>query len=596
MLKKIIKNYTPTLKALDTVEEQARAIQDLYDQTREFYRWINSSEFKSLLKGDKGEKGDRGERGLPGIKGADGARGEVGLTGDKGEKGEKGDTGERGLQGIAGAQGEKGEKGERGLQGEKGDIGLTGPRGPKGDKGDIGEWLGIVEVYPTYVDMVRLETNPVDAGFYLIAEDNAERGDVYVYNALLGKYVFINNLVYDLMFQIIQGPAGRNYLTLTEGEHINEYGTASVEEGQVYRDNRGYMHTEFILNYLKGNGIVNKEWTPNDQDSGTSVLKLTFADGEVITVNIKNGKGIRGINKTNTEVLVDTYTITYSDNTTETFDVSNGRGITKIEKTSTDVLTDNYTITYNDGTTNTYTVVNGKGIARIEKTGTNVLVDTYTIYWNDNTTTTYDVTNGKGIISVTKTATDVLIDTYTIKFNDGTNTTYQVTNGKGIISIAFLNRDVLVDTYRIIFNDESYIDYTVTNGRGIVSVIKTETVGLIDTYTITYNDNTTSNFNVTNGRQKFLMEELYVGTGSVYTDVFLPSNKYENLESPNRFNITCNNNNIIVIYNDNNTYMIPPKMNGMDIPMTASTFTSDGKTYNVLISNNTYTGTFNIDI
>ena len=42
MLRKIIKDYTPTTKALDTPQEQARAIQDMYDQLREIYRWLNS--------------------------------------------------------------------------------------------------------------------------------------------------------------------------------------------------------------------------------------------------------------------------------------------------------------------------------------------------------------------------------------------------------------------------------------------------------------------------------------------------------------------------------------------------------------------------
>ncbi len=92
------------------------------------------------------------------------------------------------------------------------------------------------------------------------------------------------------------------------------------------------------------------------------------------------------------------------------------------------------------------------------------------------------------------------------------------------------------------------------------------------------------------------MEEIYVGAGSAYTDVYIVADKYENLESPNRFNITCNNNKIIVIYKDTNTYMGVPTMNGLDIPMVSSTFTDNDILYNVLTSVNSYTGAFNITI
>ena len=69
--------------------------------------------------------------------------------------------------------------------------------------------------------------------------------------------------------------------------------------------------------------------------------------------------GIRSIEKTSTNLLVDTYTITYADFTISTYNVSNGRGIVSIEKTSTEGLTDTYTITYNDETSTTYDVTNG---------------------------------------------------------------------------------------------------------------------------------------------------------------------------------------------------------------------------------------------
>ena len=72
-----------------------------------------------------------------------------------------------------------------------------------------------------------------------------------------------------------------------------------------------------------------------------------------------------------------------------------GQSIKGIEKTGTDVLVDTYTITLTDGTTSTFTVTNGKEISGISKTGTSGLVDTYTISFNDGTESTFTVTNGE---------------------------------------------------------------------------------------------------------------------------------------------------------------------------------------------------------
>lgn len=71
-----------------------------------------------------------------------------------------------------------------------------------------------------------------------------------------------------------------------------------------------------------------------------------------------------------------------------------GQSIKGIKKTSTSGLADTYTITLTDGTTSTFSVTNGKGIESISKTGTSGLVDTYTIRFNDGTTSTFTVTNG----------------------------------------------------------------------------------------------------------------------------------------------------------------------------------------------------------
>ena len=83
MLIRIIKRYTPNWKALDSPIKQAKVIQDVYDQIREFFSWLTSNEFHDSLKGDKGEQGEQGPRGEPG---------EIGPVGPKGDKGDKGDN------------------------------------------------------------------------------------------------------------------------------------------------------------------------------------------------------------------------------------------------------------------------------------------------------------------------------------------------------------------------------------------------------------------------------------------------------------------------------------------------------------------------
>ena len=95
-------------------------------------------------------------------------------------------------------------------------------------------------------------------------------------------------------------------------------------------------------------------------------------------------KVVTSIEKTGSEGLVDIYTIYYSDGTTSTFEIKNGAdgadgkdgengmdgkdgvdsddppiSIRAIEKTDTDGLVDTYTIYYTDGTTSTFQITNG---------------------------------------------------------------------------------------------------------------------------------------------------------------------------------------------------------------------------------------------
>ena len=87
MIKRVIKQFTPNWKCLDEPKEQAKAIQDLYDQMREILNYFNSSEFDIKTKGEKGDKGDTGEIGPQGIEGPVGPQGVQGIPGNDGENG-----------------------------------------------------------------------------------------------------------------------------------------------------------------------------------------------------------------------------------------------------------------------------------------------------------------------------------------------------------------------------------------------------------------------------------------------------------------------------------------------------------------------------
>ena len=106
------------------------------------------------------------------------------------------------------------------------------------------------------------------------------------------------------------------------------------------------------------------------------ILGLAVAFGVSVAVKPDVPVSVVSIQKTDSQGLVDTYTITLSDGTTSTFTVTNGKdgadgedgrdsdqaaaSITSIDKTATHGNVDTYTITLSDGTTSTFTVTNGK--------------------------------------------------------------------------------------------------------------------------------------------------------------------------------------------------------------------------------------------
>ena len=170
-----------------------------------------------------------------------------------------------------------------------------------------------------------------------------------------------------------------------------------------------------------------------DGDSFVDLESYNFyvkEDGAwVLKGNIKGANGLNGISivsveKTNTEDLIDTYTITYSDGNTTTFTVTNG-------------------VQGQDGNT----LLVGTGAPTSETTAnvgdSYIDVETWKLYvkgeenWTDKGSFKGDKGDqgeqGEQGVSITDIAYDSssgLVDTYLISYSDGTNDTFAVTNGQ----------------------------------------------------------------------------------------------------------------------------------------------------------------------
>ncbi len=281
------------------------------------------------------------------------------------------------------------------------------------------------------------------------------------------------------------------------------------------------------------------------------IYTITFSDGTTSTFAVTNGKdgvdgtqGIQGIQgepgedgHTPVITIQEGYWYIDGENTNvlaEGIKGDTGNGISSIEKTNTEGLVDTYTITFTDGTTSTFTLTNGKdgvdgkqGIQGIQgvpgKDGHTPVITIENGYWHiDGVSTIQEAQGvkgetGNGISSITKTSTEGLVDVYTITYTDGNTSLFTVTNGakgdqgeQGIQGIQGVPGEDGHTPVITIQEGYWYIDGVSTlqaaqgvkgeTGNGISSITKTNTSGLIDTYTITYTDGTTSTFTVTNGK------------------------------------------------------------------------------------------------
>ena len=89
-------------------------------------------------------------------------------------------------------------------------------------------------------------------------------------------------------------------------------------------------------------------------------------------------------------------------------------------------------------------------------------------------------------------------------------------------------------------------------------------------------------------------EDVYIGKGINYSSVMVAANHHDTVVKGEHINMTCNNSKVWIILKDSNNAPLL-MMSGTEIPLTAeSDITSEGVTYKVYSSTNTYNGTFNV--
>jgi len=165
----------------------------------------------------------------------------------------------------------------------------------------------------------------------------------------------------------------------------------------------GSTETFSVTNGINGIGIVSIELTSSAENVDTYTILLDNGTSQSFTVTngVKGDKGDQG------DVGADgksAYDIAVENGfygsiqdwllslVGEKGDL--GAEVSSVLKTDTNGLVDTYTIVFSNGLVSTFTVKNANHIASIEKTATSGLVDIYTITMSDGTTYPFTVTNG----------------------------------------------------------------------------------------------------------------------------------------------------------------------------------------------------------
>ena len=132
----------------------------------------------------------------------------------------------------------------------------------------------------------------------------------------------------------------------------------------VITNEKGERVYRYVFDAIDGRSVY--QFAVNAKGNGTSTTVTETASKSTVYAYVET-KAIYAIEFTGSNGLTDTYTISYTDGTVSYLYVKNGVGITSFEKTGTNGLEDTYKITYSDGSSKTITVMNGKDGEKGEK-------------------------------------------------------------------------------------------------------------------------------------------------------------------------------------------------------------------------------------
>lgn len=319
------------------------------------------------------KNGTQGPIGPQGPQGPQGKQGEAGAAGQKGDTGEKGDKGDTGPVGPKGDQGEKGDKGDQGPQGADGKDGKDGTngihathswngtvltitsasgtssadlrgeqgiQGIQGVKGDTGEPFFISKIYNSIQEMNEdYDSAEVKVGQFVLIEtgdvNDEDNAKLFVKGKL--AYEFLTDLSGAQGLRGPQGPEGPQGVQGPKGatgngiSSIVKTSTTGLVDTYTITYTSGTVSTFTVTNGAQGiQGIQGEK----GEDGHTPVITIQngkwYIDGVdsgVLAEGLKGetGNGISSIQKTNTNGLVDTYTITMTDRSIKTFTVTNGK-------------------------------------------------------------------------------------------------------------------------------------------------------------------------------------------------------------------------------------------------------------------------------
>ena len=242
--------------------------------------------------GEPGKDGIDGEQGIQGIQGPPGPPGAPGKDGANGLKGEPGTPGQRGADGERGPQGPPGPKGEPFKYSDFTQDQLNALKGPKGDKGEPFK----------YSDFTQDQLNALKG-------PKGDKGEPFKYSDFTAEQLLA-----------LKGPkgdpgTGGGGQVTSQPVEIYEvvWGTAKAGERGADRGylafdpltGWGYLHFDFVLTALSGNGNAVASLPPNSPVSVRLIEKSVNVNNNSVYVE-RNSRMIKawGV-PANTRYIID---------------------------------------------------------------------------------------------------------------------------------------------------------------------------------------------------------------------------------------------------------------------------------------------------